>query len=318
MSSLRILTGPTASGKSAVAFHLAKQERAQLLSIDSMKIYRRLDIGTAKPTPEMRKEVVHHQIDILEPHERYSVAGFLRDSKRICRECDSSSTPLIAEGGTPLYLKSLSEGMFEGPGRDEALRKRLESEAEAVGVAGLHERLKKIDAKAAEKILTSDLRRIVRALEVYELTGQPISQLQTQWGSVEQGTPVNIACLMLPRSVLYQRIDRRVEAMLCAGWLEECRALLDLPQPLSKEAAQAMGYRTLFKVLKGELKLADARERICFDTHHFARRQIGWFKRLSGIRFIEVAEDEPLETIAERVQEAWDSNTNSDTKRGRS
>jgi tRNA dimethylallyltransferase len=274
-----------------------------------MKIYRRLNIGTAKPTQEMRKEVVHHLIGILDPHERYSVADFLRDTKRISRECESSQTPLIAEGGTPLYLKSLSEGMFEGPGRDEALRKHLEEEAEKIGVAGLHERLKDIDAKAAQKILPSDLRRIVRALEVHALTGQPISQLQTQWGSVEQGTPVNIACLMLSRAVLYARIDQRVDAMLSAGWLEECRALLSLPQPLSKEAAQALGYRTLLKVLSGELSLKEARNRICFDTHHFARRQIGWFKRLNGIRFIEVAEDEPLERIALRVQDAWASNT---------
>jgi len=305
MSALKVLCGPTASGKSAVAFHLAKQSGFELLSIDSMKIYRKLDIGTAKPSLEMRKEVVHHLIDSVEPHERYSVADFLREAQALIESSAQNQRPLIAEGGTPLYLKALSEGLFEGPARDEVLRKKLEDEAQAIGVEALHERLKKIDAKAGAKILSSDLRRIVRALEVYELTGQPISALQTQWGSSQPAQSVKMACLNLPRSELYRRIDRRVDAMLSAGWLEECRTLLSLDPPLSKEASQALGYRTLFKVVKGELSLEDARERICFDTHHFARRQLGWFKRMNGIRYIEVAEDEPIERIAQRVLDAW-------------
>jgi tRNA dimethylallyltransferase len=305
MLPLRVLCGPTASGKSAVALELARRERAELLSIDSMKIYRRLDIGTAKPDLATRKEVVHHLIDMVEPHDRFSVADFIRQAEAIRSDCQRRGVPLIAEGGTPLYLKSLSEGMFEGPGRDETLRTRLEAEANVVGVEALHERLSSIDPKAAAKILRSDLRRIVRALEVFELTGKPISEFQTQWGREEHTSNVTLACLALPRKILYARIDARIDAMLRAGWLDECSALLKLPVPLSKEASQALGYRTLFKHLKGELSLAEARERICFDTHHFARRQEGWFKKLKGIRFIEVAEGEPIERIAQRVIESW-------------
>jgi tRNA dimethylallyltransferase len=272
-----------------------------------MKLYRKLDIGTAKPDAAARRKVVHHLIDVIEPSERFSVADFLRETGSIIAGTGKEKIPLMAEGGTPLYLKALSEGLFEGPGRDEAVRKKLEEEAHKTGVESLHARLKSIDARAAGKILPSDLRRIVRALEVYELTGKPISHWQSQWGSGVAALDLRLACLTLPRKTLYERIDRRVDAMLDSGWLEECRELLKISPPLSKEASQALGYRTLFKVLQGETSLAEARARICFDTHHFARRQLGWFKRLNGIRFIEVAENEPPEKIAGRVAEAWES-----------
>lgn len=305
MTTVRILCGPTACGKSAVALHLAKKLGAEILSIDSMKLYRGLDIGTAKPPPDARAAVRHHLIGIKEPWESCSVAEFLQLAERTIADCAASGTPLIGEGGTALYLKALSEGLFAGPGRNEELRTALELEAEENGVPFLHERLAAIDPLAAKRILPSDLRRIIRALEVHALTGVPISQWQSQWGVPRTDLDVRFACLRLPREILYARIDRRADAMLEAGWLDECRRLLALPKPLSREALQALGYRTLFAHLRGEMEFAAARERICFDTHHFARRQIGWFRRLPKLAFIDIAGDEPAETIAQRVLEAW-------------
>jgi len=305
-NSLRVLCGPTACGKSAVALSLAREQGAEILSVDSMKLYRGLDIGTGKPAPAVLAAVPHHLISVREPWESFSVAEFLRQAEAVIAGCAQRGVPLLAEGGTALYLKALSEGLFAGPGRDQKLRAALESEAAVIGTPRLHERLAGIDPQAAGKILPSDLRRIVRALEVHALTGQPISRWQAQWGQVRTDLDVRLACLRLPRGLLYARIDERVDSMLAAGWVAECQRLLALPQPLSREAAQALGYNTLFKHLRGEMTLAAARTRICFDTHHFARRQLGWFKRLPKLVFVDVAADEPPETIAERVVRAWD------------
>jgi tRNA dimethylallyltransferase len=148
------------------------------------------------------------------------------------------------------------------------------------------------------------LRRIVRALEVHALTGKPISELQTQWGQEgpKHNLDVRLACLNLPRQELYRRIDERVDRMLANGWLEECRALLELKPPLSREASQALGYRTLFGHIQGAMTFKEARDRICFDTHHFARRQLNWFRHIPSVRFVEVAGDENVATIAANVK----------------
>ncbi|HLX59677.1 MAG TPA: tRNA (adenosine(37)-N6)-dimethylallyltransferase MiaA [Planctomycetota bacterium] len=301
-----ILTGPTASGKSAVAQLIAEKNRAEILSIDSMKLYRGLDIGTGKPTLEERARIPHLCIDTKDPWESASVAEFVSAAEALVANRAACGTPLIGEGGTALYLKALSEGLFEGPGRNASLRARLETEIASLGSAELHARLKAVDPKAASKILPSDARRIVRALEVFELTGVPIGAWQQQWGRPRTDLDVRIACLNLPRPILYARIDARVRAMLAAGWVDECRRLLALEKPLSREAAQALGYKTLFAHLRGELTLNAAIDRICFDTHHFARRQLHWFKRLPKTRFIELSGSEAPAEIAPRVEQAWE------------
>lgn len=298
----KILAGPTASGKSGVAMFLAERSGASILSIDSMKLYRGLDIGTGKPTAAERARVPHFLIDTKAPHESASVAEFLQKAERLIREVPK----LIGEGGTALYLKALTEGLFEGPPKNIELRAKLESEAAAVGSEVLHERLARIDPRAAGKILPSDPRRIVRALEIVELTGKPVGAGQQAWGEARKDIDVRIACLDLPRPALYARIDRRVQAMLDAGWVHECRRLMALSPPLSREAQQALGYKTLFAHLRGEMTLDEARERICFDTHHFARRQIQWFKKLPKTKFVAVTDDDSVEKIAERVLHSWE------------
>lgn len=304
---LRVLCGATASGKSAVGLFLAEQEGAEILSIDSMKLYRHLSIGTAKPDAATRARVVHHLIDEREPSASFSVAEFSKRAMEIIADTDQRGVPLIGEGGTPLYLKALTEGLFDGPGRDVEVRTKLEAEADGGGLDAMYARLKEIDPKAAAKILPTDPRRIVRALEVFAISGKPISDFQSQWGTLRTDIVVKVACLTLPRADLYARIDRRIDAMLAAGWVDECRALQKLDPPLSPEAMQALGYRTLFEHLAGRMTLKDARDRICWDTHHFARRQLNWFKRMPSIRHIAIAEGDDIATMARKVRDVWEN-----------
>ncbi|MCW8131046.1 MAG: tRNA (adenosine(37)-N6)-dimethylallyltransferase MiaA [Planctomycetota bacterium] len=303
---LPLLIGPTACGKSAAAFELARRRSGEILSVDSMKVYKRLEIGVAKPSAPERAAVRHHLIDWKEPWESCSVAEWLAEAERVSREAAARGTFLIAEGGTALYIKALREGLFPGPGRSDELRAQLEEEADAQGLPAMYERLKTVDPAAAARILPGDRRRIVRALEVHALTGTPISAQQVQWGRLREDFPVRVVGFALDRKVLYRRIDERVDAMLAAGWLDECRALLELDRshPLSKEARQAIGYRTLFAHLNGEGSLEDARTRIKFDTHHFARRQLSWYRRFEGVTWIEAAPDDRAETLADRVEQA--------------
>ncbi|MCZ7646542.1 MAG: tRNA (adenosine(37)-N6)-dimethylallyltransferase MiaA [Planctomycetota bacterium] len=302
---LDLLIGPTACGKSAVALELARRRGGEILSVDSMKLYRRLEIGVAKPSEAERAAVRHHLIDWKDPWESCSVAEWLAEAERIAAEARARGAWLLAEGGTALYVKALREGLFEGPGRDPGLRARLDEEADARGAGALHARLKALDPRAAAKILPGDRRRIVRALEVQMLTGRPISERQAQWGALRRDLVTRVVVLTMERKELYRRIDARVARMLDAGWLEECRRLRELPKPLSREARQALGYRTLFAHLDGALGLDEARQRICYDTHHFARRQLMWFRKFPEVSWIEARPDEDPSRVADRAAEAF-------------
>jgi len=306
---LPLLIGPTGSGKSAVAFELSRHRGVEILSVDSMKIYKRLNIGVAKPSHAESAAVCFHLIDWKEPWEHCSVAEWLAEAERVAASAQVRGAALLAEGGTAMYLKALREGLFPGPGRDADLRAALEAEAKAHGVATLFERLKKVDALAAGKILPNDVRRMVRALEVHALTGRPISEQQVQWGTLRKDWSIPTVGLLLDRQELYRRIDKRVERMMAAGWLDECRALraLDREHALSKEAQQAIGYRTLFAHLEGTLTLDEARQRIQFDTHHFARKQLLWFRKFAGVKWVEVKQDEEPDRLALRVAETLET-----------
>ncbi|MCI0380754.1 MAG: tRNA (adenosine(37)-N6)-dimethylallyltransferase MiaA [Gemmataceae bacterium] len=310
-----VLTGPTGSGKSALAVRIAERIGAEIISMDSMAIYRgmdvgtakpalkrfvsnlesiqRLDIGTAKATPEQRQVVPHHLLDVLEPWESGSVAWWL-DRAALCSEdIESRGKTALFVGGTPLYLKALMFGLFDGPEADTALRQRLEQEALEKGPADLFQRLAAIDPPSAQRIHPNDLRRIVRALEVHALTGKPMSAWQTQWkkepavvnqetGLRNRGAP-RCVWLDLPRDLLYERINRRVQDMFAAGWLEEARGLLALEKPLSREAAQALGYKEIFAYLRGHGTLDETIALVQTRTRQFAKRQITWFRHLPGL-----------------------------------
>lgn len=305
-----VLTGPTASGKTGLGIEIAQRLGAEIVSMDSMTLYRGMDIGTAKPTPAERIEVRHHLIDVLDPWESASVAWWLGGAQRCCQEIESRGKRVLFVGGTPLYLKALICGLFAGPPADESIRRRLTQEADALGSSVLHDRLAQIDTVSAGRIHSNDVRRIIRALEVHELTGKPISAWQTQWPTKasqqsevrkqpDEGlTPTSsapslpAACcplpavlwLDLPREQLYQRIDLRVERMFAGGLIEEARRLRASERPLSPEASKALGYAEVFDLLDGRIGLKDAIVRVQARSRNLAKRQITWFRHLPDCR----------------------------------
>ena len=301
-----ILTGPTGAGKTRLGVSLAEQLGAEIISMDSMALYRGMDIGTAKPGPDERQRVPHHLLDVLDPWESASVAWWMGRAADCVRDIEARGRRALFVGGTPLYLKALLCGLFDGPPADKALRKRLTEEAWRAGSQALHDRLAQVDPSAAARLHPNDVRRIVRALEVWELTGRPISDWQTQWAvgsaqsAVGSGQPPvgldvsslptancqlpSVLWLDLPRAELYARIDARVDAMLAAGLVDEVRALRQLPRPLSREAAQALGYKELFDYLDGLASLEEAAQRIRTRTRNYAKRQLTWFRHLPFAR----------------------------------
>jgi len=284
-----VLTGPTGSGKTALGIELARRMNAEIISMDSMALYRGMDIGTAKPTPAERALVPHHLVDVCDPWHGASVAWWLSEAKRCTAEIEARGKQVLFVGGTPLYLKALISGLFEGPAADDALRRRLIEHAQAKGSHSLHQDLAAIDPVSAERIHPNDVRRTVRALEVYELTGKPMSAWQTQWVAVgSQPSAVSdslqnpICCLMPEREELYDRINRRVDAMFAVGLVEEVRRLRAMDRPLSHEASQALGYKEVFDLLDGKIDRKETIVRVQTRSRNFAKRQISWFRHLPG------------------------------------
>jgi len=296
-----VLTGPTGSGKSALAIELAERYGCEIVSMDSMTIYRRLSIGTAKPTATERGRVPHHLIDVLEPWERGSVAWWLQRAQAAVQVIRARGRTPLFVGGTPFYLKAILHGLFDAPQFDPGVRAKLEAECAESGAVTLHARLKQVDAASAARLHANDTRRVIRALEVYESTGTPLSQLQTTWGSPSFTQNAGVApvapalravCLNWPREVLKERLAARVQAMLAAGWLDEVRLLDTLPHPPGKEAAQALGYAELRAHLLGACTLAEATEAIIVRTRQFAKRQLTWFRNIGSLEFVDLPASE--------------------------
>jgi tRNA dimethylallyltransferase len=273
-----ILAGPTAAGKTALALLLARRLDAEIVSVDSMAVYRRLDIGTAKPTAAEREAVRHHCIDLVEPHEHYSVARWLADAARAVESCRSRGKQVLFAGGTPLFLRALRDGLDPQPGGDPELRRRLADEAARTGPGPLHERLAGVDSVAAARIHPHDLRRIIRALEIVTLTGEP---LPASWrDAASPGLPFAGQMLVLdrPRRELRARIDRRVEAMFAAGLVEETRAVAAGPGGLGATAGQAAGYAEAVQVVAGTMTLPEAIRLTQQRTRQLAKRQLTWLR----------------------------------------
>lgn len=276
--SVLAIVGPTASGKSDLALALARQLDGELVCMDSMQIYRRMDIGTAKPTAEERASVPHHMLDIIEPTESYAVADYAVDAEKVIREIISRNKLPILVGGTGLYLKALMHGLtLGGAGSDDALRAQLNAQAlEPDGKEALHRKLEAVDPVSAQKFHPNDIRRVIRALEVFSLTGVPISQQAAQ----EAQGPFEVLPLAieLPRNVLYERLERRVHLMMQAGLLGEVKALLRDGVTADMQSMQGIGYKELIPVAEERMKLDDAVWQIILNTRHYAKRQATWLR----------------------------------------
>lgn len=293
------LTGPTASGKTAAGLELARRLNAEIVSLDSMALYRGMDIGTAKPTAAERAAVPHHLIDVIDPHEEYSVAEYVAAAERAVSEIAARRRVPLFVGGTPLYLKALLRGIFAGPPADWDLRNRLQEVADREGDEALHQRLAVVDPASARRLHARDRRRVIRALEVFEKTGQSITELQRQFDRARPAEACLVFMLDWPREQLIQRIDSRVDAMFAAGLVDEARRLLSSPMPPSRTAGQAVGYREVFEHLRGQRDLPETIELVKLRTRQFAKRQMTWFRSLSEVRRIPA--DRPAEELVRRI-----------------
>ncbi len=296
------LTGPTAVGKTAVALALAERLGAEIVSMDSMAIYRGMDIGTAKPTPDERGQVPHHLIDQVDPGEDFSLAQYLDAAHAAAAEIRARGRQILFAGGTPLYLKGLLRGIFQGPPADWEFRRAIMAEAAANGPEWLHERLRAVDSAAAARLHARDTRRLVRALEIFQLTGQAISEWQQQFNRAVSAEACRVFVLDRPRAELHARIDRRVDSMFATGLVEEVGRLLgDSPRKLSKTARQAVGYAEVIAHLEGRHDLPATIELVKLHSRQLAKRQATWFRSLSECRFVRLEGDVPADVVAERI-----------------
>ena len=297
-----LILGVTASGKGRLAFDLAESLGAEIISIDSMKVYRRMDIGTAKPPEEVRNRVKYHLIDVVEPSEAFSVGSFLDLAYDGIEQIKRRKRKIIAVGGTGLYIKTLLYGLFEGPAADEQIRPALRARAEAEGREALYGELSKVDPAAAEHISANDRKRIIRALEVYKITGKPISELQQQFSAESPVHNWTIIGLRREKSVENGRINRRAKKMIAAGLVDEVKSLLAEEKPLSKQARCAIGYVEIIDYLNGQISLEDATELIKKNTRRFAKNQRTWFKSFKNVNWLDIGPEESGEKIFDRTK----------------
>lgn len=300
---LNLLIGCTAVGKTEASLQLAERTDAEIVSVDSMQVYRRMDIGTAKPTPAEQQRVPHHLIDVVEPSEAFSVARFVELADATIADITLRGKQVWAVGGTALYVKALTEGLFEGPPADEAFRTAFRERVAREGSPALHAQLATIDPQAADRIHPNDARRIERALEVYHLTGRPITELQRQWDQGRTRYDTRMIVLERDREDLNRRINARVKQMFDEGLLDEVRSLLAEPEPLSEQAAQALGYAEVIDHLRGGPDLDKTVELIKIHTRRFAKSQRTWFRSFRDAIRVQLQPDTPPEHVVETIVE---------------
>jgi tRNA dimethylallyltransferase len=271
------IVGPTAVGKTGMALELAGQWGGEIVGADSMQVYRHMDIGTAKPKPQERARIRHHLLDVVDPDEPFDASRYIELAHGAIDRLQRQGKPVFVVGGTGLYIRALLGGLIDGPGADEALRRQLKEEMKRYGKAHLHKRLQASDPRAAAQIHPHDGIRIVRALEVLELTGRSIVEHQQEHRFREEPYEALRIGLELDRERLNDRIDRRTEQMVADGWGEEVRRLLDMGYDQSLKSMQSLGYRHMVSFLAGRQSLGETVRLIQRDTRLYAKRQMTWF-----------------------------------------
>ena len=287
------IVGPTASGKTSLSIELAKALDGEIVSCDSMQVYRGMDVGTAKPTEEERDGVLHHLIDVADAHTPFSAAEYVTLARKAAEEILARGRLPVFCGGTGLYLDSLLRGGFEETQSDPAIRERLEAFFEENGAHALHERLREVDPESAAAIHENNVKRVIRALEIYESTGMTKTEADRRTFEMERPFDATVIGLFYPtREILYGRIERRVDAMLQGGLAQEARRLDDDGVFLSNTtAAQAIGYKEILPYVRGEESLEASRERLIRATRHYAKRQLTWFGAKDYVRRVDMEKD---------------------------
>lgn len=287
MNNIICIAGPTASGKTALAVELAKELNGEVVSCDSMQIYKGMDIGTAKPTQEEMQGIVHHMIDVAEPDEDFSVSRYCAQAAPIVDDIVARGKTAIIAGGTGLYMDSLIQGNDFAPFPSTGVRERLEQEAEARGIQVLFDRLAAVDPEAAGKLHLSDRKRIIRALEVYLETGETITEHNRKTQLIPpRYSPLWLGLDFENRADLYGRIDRRVGLMLEQGLIAEIQGLLAAGVPPKCTAMQAIGYKEFLAALKGECTIGEAADQVRQASRRYAKRQLTWFRRNQKIHWL--------------------------------
>ncbi|HET6201820.1 MAG TPA: tRNA (adenosine(37)-N6)-dimethylallyltransferase MiaA [Planctomycetota bacterium] len=296
----RFLVGPTASGKTAVALALARFAPIEAISMDSMQVFRGMDIGTAKPTAAERAVLPHHGIDLVTPAESFNVARYLALAESAAAAVEARGALPLFVGGTGLYLRALTHGLLTGAPPDARLREELHRRAREEGGLALHRELAAVDPVAASRLHPNDVKRVVRALEVWRLTGCPISELQSDWANPRTERDRVLVGLRMDLDALHRRIARRVEAMFARGLVVEVARIRD-GGGFGPQSAQALGYREVLDHLDGRLSLEECRLAVIKATRAFARRQRTWFRSYPDLRWIDVGEDDDPRDVAARV-----------------
>ncbi|WP_372682810.1 tRNA (adenosine(37)-N6)-dimethylallyltransferase MiaA [Desulfosarcina sp.] len=294
-----LIVGPTGAGKTTFAIDLARWFNGEIVGADSMQIYRRMDIGTAKPTPAERAASPHHMIDIVDPDENFDAAAYAKMATDIIRQTIDRGRTVFVVGGTGFYIKALIHGLFEEGPSDPTVRRRLRRQLASEGAAGLVRRLQAIDSTAAERIHPNDTYRIIRALEVFEVTGEPLTVYHQRHGFRERRFNTLEFGLSWPRPVLYERINRRVDTMMAQGFFDEVRQLMASGYGSDLKSMQSLGYRHLAAVISGDASLTAAVTMLKRDHRRYAKRQLTWFGSRQSVHWLT---PDQTESAAERIR----------------
>ena len=312
MDNIICIAGPTASGKTALAVELAKLTNAEVVSCDSMQVYRYMDIGTAKPSNEEMQEIPHHMLSVAEPDEDFSVSRYCEMAAPIIDDILQRGKTAIIAGGTGLYMDALIRGNSFAPYPATGVREQLEAQADEKGMEKMLALLESIDPEAAARLHLKDRKRIIRALEVYYETGETITEHNRKTQQIPpRYNPVWLALEDTDRQVLYDRIDRRVGVMLETGLLDEIRALLAMGIPEKCTAMQAIGYKEFLSALKGEMSVEAAADQVRQASRNYAKRQLTWFRRNKAIHWLRREKDDNTEEIVAKARQVL---TNSDNE----